>query len=258
MWLSKSGCDLNTPAGFAQVCEQVSRLPEPPCLIVVDTLHRFLDGDENKTVDVKTMLDACAGLMQQYGCSVVLVHHTGLSEEAQHRARGSSAWRGALENEISITPAKNDTIKISQQKAKDSEIQEPLFAELVSTPITGWFDEDGEQVSSAVIAQTEKPPEVKKDTKLCKHKKLFENAWRASGEEILGEKPYITRAAFVRYLVVDQGMTEGTAKMYTKPSAQGRPISDLLLSNIISTEVDGWCVEDHIMAGAMVMSKNNK
>jgi putative DNA primase/helicase len=71
---------------------------------VVDTLHRFLDGDENSATDAKTMLDACSALIQEFACSVILIHHTGVSSEAQHRGRGSSAWRGALDIEISVVP----------------------------------------------------------------------------------------------------------------------------------------------------------
>jgi phage/plasmid primase-like uncharacterized protein len=108
MWLSKDGCDLNTPIGYLKVVEHIRTMSCNPSVIVVDTLHRFLAGDENSAQDAKTMLDACNALMQEFACSVILVHHTGVSEEAQHRARGSSAWRGALDFEISIVPAKDD------------------------------------------------------------------------------------------------------------------------------------------------------
>lgn len=97
MWISKAGCDLNTPTGYQRVTESIRLLPASPDLIVVDTLHRFLAGDENSAEDAKGMLDACAGLMAEFGCSVLLVHYTGVADEAQHRARGSSAWRGALD-----------------------------------------------------------------------------------------------------------------------------------------------------------------
>jgi putative DNA primase/helicase len=80
---------------------------------------------------------------------VILVHHTGVNAEAQHRARGSSAWRGALDIEISVVPG--DTIEIVQRKSKDAEEAKPVFAELQSVPIKGWLDEDGEQVTSAVL-----------------------------------------------------------------------------------------------------------
>ena len=107
MWLSKDGCDLNTAEGYQRVSENMKALPNAPAVIVVDTLHRFLLGDENSAQDAKTMLDACNGLMREFNCSVILVHHTGVSDEAQHRARGSSAWRGALDIEVSIVPSKD-------------------------------------------------------------------------------------------------------------------------------------------------------
>ena len=89
--LSRDGCDLNTPDGYRRVVENVRALPTPPTVIVVDTLHRFLSGDENSASDTKTMLDACGALIHEFNCTVLLVHHTGVSEEAQHRARGYSA-----------------------------------------------------------------------------------------------------------------------------------------------------------------------
>ena len=55
------------------------------------------------------MLDACGHLQAEFGCAVILVHHTGVSDEAQHRARGSSAWRGALDIEISVVPGGEDS-----------------------------------------------------------------------------------------------------------------------------------------------------
>lgn len=66
MWLSKDGCDLNTPIGYLKVVEQVRMLPDRPKVIVVDTLHRFLAGDENSAQDAKTMLDACNSLMAEF------------------------------------------------------------------------------------------------------------------------------------------------------------------------------------------------
>jgi RecA-family ATPase len=114
-----------------KVVEAIRALPEVPKVIVVDTLHRFLSGDENSAQDAKTMIDACAALMREFGCSIILVHHTGVSDEAQHRARGSSAWKGALEIEISVVPAKGDSpIQIVQRKSKDAEEAKPVYAVL--------------------------------------------------------------------------------------------------------------------------------
>jgi len=126
MWISRAGTDLNTPDGLSYARGAIQALPKPPKVIVVDTLHRFLCGDENSAQDAKLMLDACATLMQEFECTVILVHHTGVSDEAQHRARGSSAWRGALDVEISVVPSKNDgPIEVVQRKVKDGEMANP-------------------------------------------------------------------------------------------------------------------------------------
>ena len=104
------------------------------------------------------MLDACAMLMAEFNCTIILVHHTGVSEETQHRARGSSAWRGALDIEISIVPAKGEApMEIIQRKSKDAELAPTLYATLEKVIIPGWFDEDGEPVTSAVLVQAGEP-----------------------------------------------------------------------------------------------------
>jgi hypothetical protein len=184
MWLSKDGCDLNTPTGYLKVVEQVRMLKDRPSVIVVDTLHRFLAGDENSAQDAKTMLDACNNLMMEFNCSVILVHHTGVSEEAQHRARGSSAWRGALDIEISIVPASpNQPMQIVQRKSKDAELAGTVFVELQQVTIPGWYDEDNQPVTSAVIIQAQAPKLIKKESKFSSEIRVLENAWWATQAE---------------------------------------------------------------------------
>jgi hypothetical protein len=256
MWLSRSGCDLNTPEGYAQAINAIRALPEQPCLIVVDTLHRFLHGDENSAQDAKTMLDACSAMMAEFACSALLVHHTGVSDEAQHRARGSSAWRGALDIEISVIPPKGDAeeIQIVQRKAKDSEQADPVWAKLESVVIPGWMDEDGEPVTSAVMVEADAPPENSKgDSKLAQHQKAFESAWWAGGAESRGGKPYLSSSALVDWLVSSKGIKRESAKHYTKPSQENRLIGYLVAGDVISAHEHGWVVEDNIMASAMMV-----
>ena len=254
MWLSRSGCDLNTPEGYQSTSGHLKQLPEPPDLIVIDTLHRFLSGDENSAQDAKTMLDACGQLMREFNCSVLLVHHTGVSEEAQHRARGSSAWRGALDIEVSIIPSKDDApMQIVQRKAKDSEFSPDVFARLESVQIDGWIDEDGEPVSSAVVQIVDKPISDKGDNKLTKHRKLFQNAWESAGKETRAGQPYLSRAGFIQYLIETLGLTESSAQMYARPAAKGKPIGELLLGQVVSQYEHGWIVLDATMASSMLM-----
>jgi hypothetical protein len=256
MWLSKSGCDLNTADGYHQAVAHIRSLPKPPGVIVVDTLHRFLAGDENSSQDAKTMIDACANLMREFRCSVILVHHTGVSDEAQHRARGSSAWRGALDIEISIVPpTSNLPMQIIQRKSKDAELAPTINVELQQVTIPGWLDEDGQPVTSAVLVPSTMQATVKTDSKLAAHRKTIENAWWASGTPERKGQPFIERGALMEYLIHKMGISEASARVYIRPSADGKLIAALLVAQIIESDDGGWIVSDPVEASAMMIRK---
>ena len=256
MWLSRAGCDLNAPEGYSKVVDAVRGLNVTPNLIVVDTLHRHMVGDENSAQDAKTMLDACGGLMEVFGCSVLLVHHTGVSDEAQHRARGSSAWRGALDIEISVVPA-TDTkpMEIIQRKNKDAELAPTVYASLKTVELLGWKDEDGEQVTSAVLSQDDAPTKVNsEDKKLNDHMKTIKCAWFDAGAEAYNNVPYISRDALKDYLIKN-GLKESTVKVYLK-RGNDRFIGALLDANYIEeSDRDGWNVIEPGHASAWMMAR---
>lgn len=257
MWVSKAGCDLNTAEGYNRVVEAVRGLPERPKAIVVDTLHRFLNGDENSAQDAKTMIDACNALMTEFDCSVILVHHTGVSEEAQHRARGSSAWKGALEIEVSIVPAKGDNpMQIIQRKSKDAEEAKPVYANLQVVHINGWYDDDGEPVGSAVLVQAEPPAERKKESKLDGFKKLLISGWFKTGAETVDGQPYVSKSALMEFIKEKLDLSEATAKQHMKPSEQDRFIGTLTTAEIIKPEGHGWVVICPEMASQMLLREN--
>ena len=254
MWLSRHGLDLNTPQGYQKTVDAIRALPNPPEIIVVDTLHRFLDGDENSAADAKSMLDACGAMIHEFDCSVILVHHTGVNAEAQHRARGSSAWRGALDIEISVVPG--DIIEIVQRKSKDAEEAESVFVELQSVPIKGWLDEDGDQVSSAVLVAGQEPVKAKKDSPMARHQKTFENAWWSAGAEDIDGEPYLTRSALTKKLEGD-GMAERTVQNMLNPAYDNKIIGAMMMANMIKKQRDGWVVIDKVWASAMMLNRGS-
>ena len=256
MWVSKSGLDLNTAQGYLKVVEAVRALKIKPNVITVDTLHRFMAGDENSAQDAKTMLDACAALMQEFGCTVILVHHTGVSDEAQHRARGSSAWRGALDIEISVVPSKpGKPMEIIQRKSKDAEMAHTVYVELESVAIPNWFDEDGDQVTSAVVVKGEAPENAKKTNAGFVS---FEKAWWTSGAEDRGGLPYLTRSALVDY-GKENGLEGTKQKRITdavKPDlVSGSFIAPLIEAKLIEVHENGWLVIDPGTASGMMLKK---
>ncbi len=252
MWVSRHGCDLNTPQGYQKAADAIRALSEPPALIVIDTLHRFLDGDENSAQDAKTMIDACDRLKHEFGCSVMLVHHTGVSDEAQHRARGSSAWRGALDIEISVTGGKNDQpIKIETRKVKDGEEPDPIYCDLESVEIPNWKDEDGEPVKSAVPIKVAAPEKAKVGRPSKDNRDVFRRAWyeQKDGAELIDGKPYLTRAALAHFLEHTEGKTEGVARKYVQES--GHFIKPLLDEGWLAISGQGYVVEDDIDGATM-------
>ena len=249
MWLSKAGEDLNTPAGYLHVQQAIKALPYPPSAIVVDTLHRFLAGDENSAQDAKTMLDACSGLMREFGSSVVLVHHTGVADEAQHRARGSSAWRGALDIEISVVPGKDGApLEIIQRKSKDAELAEPVYMTITPVPLP-WQDEDGEPVTSAVVVQADTPEEKQDGPKVPgTARQLFESAWFALGDIDQG-RPYLTASAWNEYTKSRDFPTDGARR-----KALQRAKNDLTSCGYLEEYKAGYIVADSMAAMVLCLS----
>lgn len=242
-WISQSGCDLNTPEGYAMAADAIRQLGEPPVLVQVDTLHRFLNGDENSAQDAKTMLDACGGLISEFRTAVQLVHHTGVSDEAQHRARGSSAWRGALDIELSVIPAKGERpIELVQRKSKDAELAKPLHFTLESQEIEGWLDEDGQQVTSAIV-QSANPPSRQVDDKLRSAKDIFEKMWALSGKETYCGAPYVT-ASFAKDSFLEMGHKASTANQYAMGKNDRGPLGALKVAGMLKKDTTGWVVED--------------
>ena len=102
---------------------------EKPKLIVVDTLARsFIGRDENSSIDMGIFINNIDILRQYYGCTVLVVHHSG--KDSSRGMRGSSALRGAIDSEFEIK-RKLDTMSVclKTKKQKDSEEAEPLWME---------------------------------------------------------------------------------------------------------------------------------
>ena len=122
---------------------------EAPALIVLDTLARcFGGGDENSTQDMSKFVSACDALRRRYGCTILVVHHTGHADK--NRARGAIALKAALDAEYRLSG--NDAgLKLSATKMKDAETPKPLSLELVSVELPGVVDDFGNPVTSAAV-----------------------------------------------------------------------------------------------------------
>lgn len=107
-----------------------NELQEAPGLIVIDTLARCFDGNENEQEDMGTFIDGIDRLRHEYGATVITVHHTRLDGG---RERGNTAFRGGLDTMISV---KRDETAITLEcsKQKDADHFGDLELNLVAVP----------------------------------------------------------------------------------------------------------------------------
>jgi hypothetical protein len=93
-----------------------------PTLIILDTLARCFDGDENQQQDMGRFIQGVDKLRMKFHATVIVVHHTRLDGA---RERGNTAFRGAADAMISVAK-KDDEIVVTNNKQKDSEEFAPL------------------------------------------------------------------------------------------------------------------------------------
>lgn len=99
---------------FGRIHQEINR---EPSLVVIDTLARCFEGDENTQEDMGRFVAGVDRLRREFQSTVVVVHHTRLGGD---RERGNTAFRGAADAMISIERTDDDVI-ISNNKQKDSQ-----------------------------------------------------------------------------------------------------------------------------------------
>ena len=126
--LTNRAADLVDPASLNAFCAEVDKLIQAfgtPRLMIIDTVARHMGGkDENNAKDMGELVKAADRLKQIYQCAIMLVHHTGHSN--QDRARGSTAFKGALDTEILVKPKGEHDLIMSCEKQKDGPEFDPM------------------------------------------------------------------------------------------------------------------------------------
>lgn len=248
----------------------IRSLPFKPDLIVIDTLNRFYSGDENSSQEIRVFLEFVSEIEEEFKTAVMVVHHTGVSKEAQGRARGSSALRGAVDTEISV--AKEDKlIMLEQKKQKDAEIMEPLAVALKRVELDGWLDEDGETISSAVlITPTDEELEEsrEKEHSCIDEMAILMDSWlEGSHRLMMGDKPFISRSEIRQYLYEKWDGNTQRIKDFMRENSTRKGLSTVLKSGLAevfaSYDEKGVLVTDETYALAMrlqlkEMQKNGK
>lgn len=253
--ISQTGCDLDQAEGYQKTLDAIHSLAEPPILIIVDTLHRFLSGDENSAKDSRAMITACDKIREEFGCALILVHHTGVSEEAQHRARGSSAWKGAVDFEYSIM-GRSEALVMVSRKSKDGPDPKPRRFAFEEITLGDWIDEDGNPTKSVILLPLEAKEETKPDAKTKQFLGWYEEAWIASEQADLDGRPFLTRADMLAYLQTQHNMQKRSAENHLAPSREGYFVKTLTSNRKIEKADGGWILTEPELASVLLLLRD--
>lgn len=150
-------------AAVANAVEEIqAETGQTPAMIVIDTLARNFGGDENSQEDMGAFianLDAFLRKPGEWSATVLIVHHSGHADKS--RSRGSSALKGAVDAEYSLTKGEDGTVRMEATKMKDAEQPAPVAFKLESVVLDGLEDDEGEPVTSAVLWGIAHTPPVK-------------------------------------------------------------------------------------------------
>lgn len=127
----------------------VEEVDEPIRLIVIDTLARSFEGEENSATDMGEFVKACDYLRETTGASILVIHHSG--KDADKGARGSSALRAACDFEFKVVSPGKKMSKISCTKAKDSDPFDDIAFKLNVVEI-GRKDKKGRAMTSLTLS----------------------------------------------------------------------------------------------------------
>jgi len=148
VFISRTSVDLPEADARDILFNEINKVLEPGDklgLLVVDTVSRnFGPLDENQTADMRRFVAAVDEIKDKFGCTVLLIHHSGHYDKS--RARGSIALKAALDAEF-LVEKRDSSIFIKPTKMKDAE--EPKTMKLKLQPVELVNDE--ESVKSAVL-----------------------------------------------------------------------------------------------------------
>lgn len=249
MLISQGASTLDTPDGYAKVVSAIEESGRKPDLIMVDTLNRFMAGDENDTRDASAFVAVCARLQEQYDACVCLIHHTGVGVGAQKRARGSSAFLGALDVQVYVA-RKGDIYSATMTKCKDGKEQMPVNFKLREVPISGWLDEDGQLVSSAVVDPTDEVPQsAPVSAQQKRDEDILLDASDAIGTVPAAGGVFIGREAWIDFLVKN-GRDRKAAQRDLSEGQERKLVSRLISYGDLVPAEGGWTISGQIASVA--------
>jgi AAA domain-containing protein len=119
-------------------------------VVVIDTLNRALNGDENKPEDMGKFIRTADAIREALGCAAVVVHHCGVDAT---RPRGHPSLMGALDVLIAVERDAGQHVIAKVERMKGGEAGATVVSDLERVELGQ--DDDGDPISSLVIVPAE-------------------------------------------------------------------------------------------------------
>lgn len=163
--ISNRAIGIDTDNGYKQVEQAISELETPPELIFIDTLSRHLmNSEENSNDDMARFINKLEEIRLKYGCTIILVHHTG--KGGSQTARGASALKANIDFSFFVDGEKK-RCSFSCDKMKDADDAIPTKYFEIKAVDLGQVSSKGKPITGACVVGSTKPISFK-ETKQSK------------------------------------------------------------------------------------------
>jgi len=124
--LCQTGLRLDNPTDIGALNQCLYELN--PDVVIIDSLIRFHDGDENDAGHMAKVFGQLKRLMNANDCAFVVTHHAGKMNGRS--SRGSTDIVAAVDSHIAMSPTRGGPIRVEQFKARWGHPIATVFAEI--------------------------------------------------------------------------------------------------------------------------------
>jgi hypothetical protein len=213
--ISDRAIGLDTIEGHKLVEQAIEELKEKPQIIFIDTLSRHLDeSQENSNDDMARFINKLDLIRLKYKCTIVLVHHTGKSEN--QGARGASALKANVDFSFKVSGEnKKCTFACDKMKDADDAISAKCFA--IKGINLGELSSKGKPITGACVVKSNTAVSLKAslpsndETALaCFHpaKKEWQNAYIKTCTSPISDESKISQYRRARTKLIETGQVE--------------------------------------------------
>ena len=158
-YLMGAGINWTKPEAIKMLVAELRRIPNLRVL-VLDTLSKLIAGqNENDNAVMSLVVDIAEKISKELGILVLFIHHTG--KDAARGLRGGSALEAGVDSAICVDRPEKGDVRVATVAKLKGGVDGGTFNFKLQLVDLGRADEDGDQLFSCVIGETQKA--TKKD-----------------------------------------------------------------------------------------------